>query len=61
MRLLVLLIAFIFTNIIAAEEIIVLDKEFQELLRLDIEELTTVSIASKKKKTFQMRPALLRL
>lgn len=49
----------IITATVSAEEIIVLDEEFEEILSLDLEELTTVSIASKRTEKLEDAPGII--
>ena len=44
--------------IVVAEEIVVLDKDMEQLLTLDLEELTTISIASKFEEKLQDAPGI---
>jgi outer membrane receptor protein involved in Fe transport len=60
MRLYIILILSILYSATAfAEKLIVLDEEMQELLNLDLEELTTVSVASKKEETIDDAPGII--
>ncbi len=53
-----LLIGLCWSTLVLAEDSLGLDKELQELLELDLEELTTVSVASKKEEHIADAPGI---
>jgi outer membrane receptor protein involved in Fe transport len=53
-----LIFSFIYSGVVFAEELVVEDKELQELLSLDLDELATVSVASKKEESVKIAPSI---
>jgi outer membrane receptor protein involved in Fe transport len=59
MQLFKLFVLIIISTSVLAEEIIVLDQDMKEMLTLDLEELTTVSIASKRTEKLSDAPGII--
>jgi outer membrane receptor protein involved in Fe transport len=58
MKKLLFFLSIFMTSFSSAEEIIILDKELQEMLTLDLEDLQTISIASKRSETLKDAPGI---